>query len=432
MLLGALLDAGAPADWLTSLPARLGFPAVRIEIERVLRCGITCVKVNVRLPGGASEPPSAAFVTVPVRQEQRPAPHPHVHDHAHPHRQAEEHHGSHGEGGHRHLADLLAVVEQAPLSAWVKERAARAFQLLCAEEGRVHGVAPESVALHEVGAVDAIIDIVGGVEGFERLGIEAVYHRPITLGSGWVHAAHGVMAVPAPVTLRLLEGLEIGPNGPVIGEAVTPTGAVLLRVLGRGAPPARWRAGTVGWGAGGRDPENYPNALRMMIAESVSEASEVITLCSDLDDLSPEYLEPLREALVAAGALDVQIWGTMMKKGRPGFRIEAVCDQAGADAVTEAFFLHSTTAGVRRTQAERVTLPRRHLEIACADGSSVSVKVLDAPAGPRVKAEYEDVRRAALRTGRPVLEVAREVESAARALVARMASGSSQLLKEQE
>ena len=135
----------------------------------------------------------------------------------------------------------------------------RAFRLLGEAEGRVHGVPAEEVALHEVGAVDALIDIVGAIEGFERLGIDRVYNRPVALGSGWVRAAHGVIPVPAPATALLLEGIEMGPNGPVSGEAVTPTGAVLLRVLSEGRRRQRWRAVRASaWGAGGRNPPNYP------------------------------------------------------------------------------------------------------------------------------------------------------------------------------
>ncbi len=200
----------------------------------------------------------------------------------------------------------------------------RAFRLLGQAEGRIHGMPAEQVALHEVGALDALIDIVGAIEGFEQLGISRIYNRPIGVGDGWVRAAHGVMPVPAPATAILLEGLEVGPNGPVTGEAVTPTGAVLLRVLSEGAPPARWRGVLAGaWGAGGRNPSTYANALRLIIAEPVTEAGEIVVLSTNLDDMSPEYLDPLREALVAAGALDVQVWSTQMKKGRTGFRVEA-------------------------------------------------------------------------------------------------------------
>jgi len=397
MLLGALVSAGAPAEWLQGLPARLGVPEVTVGIAFVDRCGVRAVKVDVVLPGGERELPSE-----PV--------HHHHHD-------AHEHHqGPHG--AHRHIGDLIAAVERAPLSPWVRERAVRAFRLLGEAEGRVHGVPAEQVALHEVGAVDALIDIVGAIEGFERLGVTRVYHRPVSVGHGWVRAAHGVIPVPAPATAILLEGIEIGPNGPVTGEAVTPTGAVLLRVLSEGAPPARWRAVLGGaWGAGGRNPADYPNALRLILAEPAAEAGDVVLLSTDLDDFSPEYLDPLREALVAAGALDVQVWSTQMKKGRTGFRVEAVVAPADADRVSEAFFRHSTTAGVRRQLAERVTLARREVQVEAADGTRVRVKILDAPDGPRMKPEYDDVAALARRTGRPAHEVARDLRDRAFRLV---------------
>jgi uncharacterized protein (TIGR00299 family) protein len=286
----------------------------------------------------------------------------------------------------------------------------------------VHGVSAESVALHEVGAMDALVDVVAAIEGFEQLGIRDVYHRPVAVGSGWVRAAHGVIPVPAPATAVLLEGLDIAPNGPVTGEATTPTGAALLRVVSSGPPPDRWRAVSAGnWGAGGRNPGEYPNALRLIVAEPVREAGEVVLLSTDLDDLSPEYLDPLRESLFAAGAVDVQVWATQMKKGRTGFRIEALTSPGDAGPVTEAFFRNSTTAGVRRVHAERTTLPRRELQLDVA-GGSVRVKVLEGPGGPRAKPEYDDLAAAARRSGQPVHELARELQNRALDLVAADAS----------
>jgi uncharacterized protein (TIGR00299 family) protein len=405
MLLGALLAAGAPAEWLRSLPTRLGFPEVVVRTAPVDRCGVRAIKVDVCLPDGSSEPPSATVEE-----------HHHHHDHhSHGHEAADPHAAAHG---HRHIGDLIGMVERAKLSPWVRERAIRAFQLLGEAEGHVHGLPADQVPLHEVGAVDALVDIVGGIEGFEQLGITRVYSRPVALGSGWVRAAHGAMPVPAPATSILLEGLEVGPNGPVTGEATTPTGAVLLRVLSAGPPPARWRAAGAGaWGAGGRNPGNYPNALRLILATAALESGEVILLSTDLDDLSPEYLDPMREALFLAGALDVQLWATQMKKGRTGFRIEITAAPAEADGVAEALFRHSTTAGIRRYSAERVTLARREIEVTTADGTAVRVKVLDGPDGPRVKPEYEDVAALARRTGRPAHEVARDLQSRALRLV---------------
>jgi uncharacterized protein (TIGR00299 family) protein len=389
MLLGALLAAGAPADWLRAVPARLGFPDVRVDLARVHRGGVQATKVDIVLPGERKEEPSDLL------------------DHAH-----EDHH-HHDHGPHRHIGELIQIVERADLSPWVRERAVQAFRLLGEAEGRVHGVPAERVPLHEVGAVDALIDIVAGIEGFERLGIDRIYNRAVALGAGWVRAAHGTMPVPAPATSILVEGLEVATNGPVTGEATTPTGAVLLRVLSSGAPPSRWRALQAGaWGAGTRNPSGYPNALRLILAAGAGEAGEVVLLSTDMDDLSPEYLEPLREALFAAGALDVQVWATQMKKGRTGFRIE-VTAPPDADVVAAALFRHSTTSGIRRQSAERVTLPRRQLEVTSADGTTVRVKVLEGPDGPRVKPEYEDVAAVARRTGQPAHEVARDLHNRA-------------------
>jgi uncharacterized protein (TIGR00299 family) protein len=401
MLLGALVAAGAQPEWLRGLPARLGFPAVGVEIGLVHRCGVRATKVDIRLPGGIQEHPSP-IVEEPGHQHH----HPH-HDHGHD-GHADDH------GPHRHIGELIELVERADLSEWVHERAVRAFELLGEAEGRIHGVPADQVSLHEVGAVDALIDIVGGIEGFEQLGITRVFNRPVALGSGWVRAEHGAMPVPAPATSVLLEGLEVGPNGPVTGEATTPTGAALLRVLSSGAPPARWRAVKSGaWGAGGRDPKDYPNALRLILASTALEAGEVVLLSTDLDDLSPEYLDPLREALFGAGALDVQVWATQMKKGRTGFRIEVTVSPAEADGAAAALFRHSTTSGIRRNVAERVTLARREVEVTSADGTAVRVKVLEGPDGPRVKPEYEDVAAVARRTGLPAHEVARDLHNRA-------------------
>ncbi len=372
MTLAALLSLGLPFSWLEELPARLGVGDVRVTVRDVRRSGITCKQVEFDIP-----------------------PQPHG----------------------RHVGELVRLVERAPISDWVKERAVRAFQLFGEAEGRVHGVAPEKVHLHEVGAVDAVLDIVGGIEGFERLGVEAVHHLPVAVGQGWVEAAHGRLPVPAPATAILLEGLEIVSAGPVEGEATTPTGAVLLRVLSAGAPPDRWRMVGSGWGAGRRDPKHYPNALRILLAEAASEAGRVVLLATDVDDMSPEYVEPLRQALVQAGALDVQTWPVQMKKGRQGFRVEVMAPEPLAEAVTAELFRHSTTAGVRRWVAERATLPRHQLTVRL-DGVAVRVKVLDG-GSVRVKPEYDDVLAAAQALGRAPLDVARAVERDAEALIAK-------------
>jgi hypothetical protein len=407
MLLGALMAVGLPADWLEGIPARLGIPDVRVSSERVRRCGLEAVQVRVQLPNGAHEGP-AAEVTAATAVA-------HTHGRGHEHGKTGHLVHTHADGDHphRHMGDLLRIIDAADFPPAVRLKAAAAFRLLAEAEARVHGMPAENVALHEVGALDALVDIVGVLDGFERLGVGRVCTLPLALGTGWVTAAHGTMSVPAPATSLLVEGLEIGPNGPVTGEATTPTGAVLLRTLVEGPPPARWRARRTGWGAGGRDPAGYPNALRLVIADAAPEAGQVLTVVTDVDDLSPEYLPPLREALSAAGALDVQAWMTLAKKDRPGFRIEALAPMDALDRVREAFFRHSPTAGLRWWPAERTTLPREMVEV-MVGGERVRAKVLAGPDGPRIKAEYEDVVAAARRLGRAPRDLAIEVQDAVR------------------
>ncbi len=356
MTLGALLALGIPPASLAALPGRLGLAGVGVTIRDVARSGVACKQVEFAIP--------------------------------------EQPHG-------RHVGELVRLVERAPLSDWVKQRASRAFRLIGEAEGRVHGVPPDEVHLHEVGAVDAVLDIVGAIEGFEQLAVEAIYTWPVAVGTGWVPAAHGQLPVPAPATALLLEGLELASGGPVEGEATTPTGAALLRVLAAGPPPGRWRLVTG--------------------AEAAAEAGRVTLLATDVDDMSPEYVEPLRQALLAAGALDVETWPVQMKKGRSGFRVEVVVPEGLAEPVTAALFRHSTTAGVRRWVAERATLTRRQVTVQLGPEIAVRVKILDQPdaAGVRVKPEYEDVLAAARALGQPPLEVARVAQRDAEALVAK-------------
>ena len=376
MTLGALLDAGLELSWLESVPARVGFPSVRVSSRKVTRCSVCATKIDFEI------------------------------------REAET--GGHG----RHVGELIEIVGQADVSESVRAKATRAFELVGEAEGQVHGVAAEKVHLHEVGAVDAVLDIVGAVEGFERLGVEAIYNLPVAVGNGWVDTAHGKLPIPAPATIRLLEGIEVTSGGPVTGEATTPTGAVLLRVLSQGSPPSSWRPRAIGCGAGTHDPEGYPDVLRLIVAEASPEAGIVEVIATDIDDLAPEYLEPLRRSLFAAGAVDCQTWPTYGKKGRMSVRVEALVPPERSEAVITALYENSTTAGVRRWQTLRSTLLRHELTVELAENVRVRVKVREGPSGAQLKPEYEDVIAAGDALGRPALEIARETERMAEAIIA--------------
>src|SRR5437868_2899518 len=270
----------------------------------------------------------------------------------------------------------------------------------------------------------AILDPAAGISGDMTLGALLSLGIP----SAWLEGLPGRLGLAGvEVTVRDVVRCGVGckqvefaipeqPHGRHVGELVrlverAPVSEwVRERVVAAGgAPPTRWRVVKSGWGAGQRNPGHYPNALRVLVAEQAAEAGRVTLLATDLDDMSPEYVEPLRQALVAAGALDVQTWPVQMKKGRSGFRVEVMAPEELAEAVTAALFRHSTTAGVRRWVAERATLARRQVTVELAPQVSVRVKVLEQPGadGVRVKPEYEDVLAAARALGRPPLEVAR-------------------------
>ncbi len=376
MLLGAMVHLGLDGSWIKQLPARMGIENVSVEVSDVVRCSLAATKVTFSV-GGVSED---------------------QHHHAAAH--------SHG----RHLVELIELIRGADLSDAVKGKAEETFRLLGESEARVHGTIVEEVHLHEVGGLDAVLDIVGVVEGFEKLGVSAVYNLPVALGKGWVSAAHGKLPVPAPATTNLLEGLEVASGGVIVGEATTPTGAALLRVLSQGAPPERWRMSKTGWGAGARNSDVYPNALRIMLGEVSDEYSMVEVIATDIDDLQPEYLEPMRNALLEAGALECVVWPTQGKKGRVSFRVEAYSSLADADRISKELFRQSTTAGIRRTRAMRNTLARTSMSVKLSPEVEVRVKVLEGSGGSRTKAEYNDVLAAAETLGKPAIEIARQAE----------------------
>lgn len=364
MTLGALLDLGLDPDWLRALPATLGLEGIGVRIERVKRGEIASWKVDFDIP-----------------------PQPHG----------------------RHLKHIKAIVDASPAPARVKEKASAAFEAVASCEAEIHATTIEKVHLHEVGAVDAILDIVGSIWGFELIGVSAVYCGTIALGDGFVDAAHGRLAVPAPATLRLLEGQAVRSGPPESGELTTPTGAALVKVLSLGVPPEEYGPLKSGYGAGTKDPKGRANVLRVILAERSdvrSEADETLhLLAADIDDMTGEYLASAGDLLREAGALDVTLLQTIMKKGRPGVRIEVLCRPADTTRLEELLLRESSTIGVRRSVVSRRALPRAAGAVEVF-GQQVALKTVQLPGGgERAKAEYEDVRRVARETGRTTADV---------------------------
>lgn len=359
MMLGALLDLGVEETWLRALPAELGLEGVTVRTERVKRAEIACWKVDFDIP-----------------------PQPHG----------------------RHLKHIRAIVDASRAPDTVKAKANRAFELLTAAEAAVHGTTVERVHLHEVGAVDAILDIVGNIWGLELLGVQSVRCGVVSLGDGFVEAAHGTMAVPAPAVIRLIEGFDVrsGPEGS--GELTTPTGAVLLQTLARPGIPTTYRPMKSGYGAGTKDFKGRANALRVVLAEldDAGANEQVALLACDVDDLEGEYLAAAADALRSAGALDVSLLPVIMKKGRPGTRIEVLCHPEDARRLELILFSQTTTLGIRHSLVSRSVLPRVVRTVSVL-GYDIALKVATLPDGSsRVKPEFDDVARVAAATGKPL------------------------------
>jgi uncharacterized protein (TIGR00299 family) protein len=367
MTLGALVAVGLDPDWLRALPARLGLDGVTVQIQDTLRGQIACKKVDFDIP-----------------------PQPHG----------------------RHLRQIRDLVAHADVPSEVREKADAAFDAIATAEAEIHATTVERVHLHEVGAVDAILDVVGSIWGFRELDVGTVYCSALSVGDGFVEAAHGTLPVPAPATLKLLEGHTVRPGPTGAGELVTPTGAALVRVLSAGPPPDAYVPLRSGFGAGTKDFPKRANALRIVLAESAqggidgSGAIEnVVQLSADIDDMAPEYLAAVADALRAAGALDVVLVPVTMKKGRPGTRIDVLARPATAPTLEDRLLSESTTIGVRRTRLERRALPRDQRRVDVL-GHELTVKVVSLPDGRlRIKPEFDDVQRVAQATGRPAADI---------------------------
>jgi pyridinium-3,5-bisthiocarboxylic acid mononucleotide nickel chelatase len=364
MTLGALVAVGLDPQFIIDLPARLGLDGVTATVKPVVRAGIACTKVDFEIP-----------------------PQPHG----------------------RHLKHIRAILDQCDAPQAVKDRADAVFLALTRAEAEIHGTAIEKVHLHEVGAVDSILDVIGSAWGLHVLGVDRVYCGPLVVGDGTVVAAHGEMPVPAPATLKLLEGLTVRPGPAGSGELVTPTGAALVRTLSAGPPPQQYRPFRSGYGAGAKDFPKRANALRITLAdvEASVETESLIELVADIDDMASEYVAAAADAARDAGALDVVVTPAVMKRGRPGLRIEALVNPEDLPAVERVLFRETTTIGLRRRAVERVALARSTTSVT-VHGHSISVKVAVLPDGTkRAKPEFVDVQRVSLATGQPLQDIFR-------------------------
>lgn len=364
MTLGALVDVGLERAWLEALPGGLRLDGVTVSIRSVRRGEIACQKVDFHIP--------------------------------------EQPHG-------RHIDQIVELVNAARAPDRVKELAVSAFRAIAEVEGELHGVPASKVHLHEVGAVDAILDVVGAIWGLSELGVSRVYCGTVSLGDGFVRAAHGVLPVPAPATLRLLEGVAVRPGPEGSGELVTPTGAALIRVLAEGAAPERYTPRRSGYGAGTRELENRVNALRVILADPPGpdggDTERLVMLATDIDDMPAESLADTAERLLDTGALDVVLTATHMKKGRVGTRLEVLSRVDDVERLEAELFLRSSTLGVRRMEVTRRALPRRQESVQIL-GHAVRLKVARLPNGEwRAKPEFDDVRAVSKATGRPSAEI---------------------------
>lgn len=385
MILGALVDAGLSVEALERELRRLAITGYVLRAERAQQHGITGTRV-----------------TVTVTEEQ-PA---------------------------RAWRDIRTLIQQSDLQDAVKQRALAIFERLASAEAAVHGTLPEDVHFHEVGAVDAIIDICGACAGLSLLGIERVYCGPLRLGSGFVRAAHGLLPVPAPATAQLLTLAKAPTAGPVPGyehveaELLTPTGAAILTTLAQFTRPAFAPVRT-GYGFGTRELP-WPNALRLWIAEPIDvrepENQAELILETNIDDMSPQAYELLVERLFQAGALDVWLTPVIMKKGRPGTVVSVLCPASRQSNLTDIFILNSTTLGIRSVPVAR-TKADRLIESVVTRWGEVQVKlrgwngrIID------VMPEYDDCVRIARETGVPLREVQDEARRIAEAYVGRRVS----------
>src|SRR5215471_7012374 len=408
MFLGALVDAGVPLDLLKGTVEALGVEA-HLEISRVDRGGISAIKLDV-IAAGEKELPREEFWG---KQSHEPE-----HSHEHSHSEHEQHHSHQHEHRHPHehrgLKEIRGIIGQAGISETAKQQAIRIFEVLGAAEAKIHNTDIEKIHFHEVGAIEAIVDITCAAVGAEALGVDAIICSPLNVGGGTVTCAHGTFPIPAPATLEILRNAPVY-SGEIQKELVTPTGAAIVRVLAsRFSNFPKMKPQKVGYGAGSRDLKDFPNVLRITIGETLEEHStlipeEAITILeANVDDMTPQLFGYVMERALQAGALDVFATSVQMKKNRPGILLTVLCRPEEAERLKQLIFAETTTLGVRMREEKRATLSRRHVSVNTKWGE-IRIKVANLNGSiSNYSPEYEDCRRIAEQQRVPLKSVMQE------------------------
>ncbi len=444
MFMGALIDAGVPRQLLEETVAALNIGA-RLEISRVQRNGISATKVDV-YARGEKDLPREIWVPETSRTEHARQGHEdnanrldpkhgkhehkeHAHSHAHQgepvalleHNYAlqssptsRKHDHSHTQDHGRGLNEIRGVIRNAAISEAAKSTAIAIFEALGAAEAKIHDTDIEKIHFHEVGAVDAMVDITCAAVGAAALGIDEIVCSPLNVGGGTVNCAHGTLPVPAPATLELLRDAPVYSSG-IQAELVTPTGAAIVKTLAkRFAPFPRMKVDKTGYGAGARDFAGHANVVRLIIGESQPESSSeipsdtVVVLEANIDDLNPQVFGYVMDRLLEEGALDAFGVPVQMKKNRPGMLLTVLCRAEDASKFTHLIFTETTTLGVRQREDRRQTLARNWITVATRWGD-VRLKIASRNGiVTNCAPEYEDCRRIATERHIPLKSVMQE------------------------
>jgi hypothetical protein len=387
MTIGALLDIGLDLEYLRSELQKLPVNGYRIRSSRVVRANLSAMKFDVDIDGDTGQ-----------TQDE--------HSHSHPHGDA-----------HRKASEILSLIDSSALNTNAKRKAVAIFKKLAESEGKVHHVSPEDVEFHEVGAVDSIVDTVGAAIGFDALGIERFVCSPINVGGGFIHCQHGVYPVPVPATADLLKGAAIYSKH-VSAELVTPTGAAILAAMVDDFRNVDgFSIDHIGYGAGTKQFQNFPNCLRLLIGEEspgtvgraasapTDDFSDIIVIEANIDDMTPQNCAYVTERLLEVGALDVCTIPVQMKKGRSGFILQVLSPTNRCDVLSRLIFQETTSIGVRQYAAKRSALERKMVPVETPYGRVMMKVSLQDGRVVSSTPEYEDCARIAREKNIPLKEI---------------------------